>query len=1135
MTTCPKCHSNLEEFKGKLICSNGSCDYISLVSEVQLMEDIIEETWYEAICNNETYWYQQGFETYPSVISHEYWRLYDMLKQGQIYGAILQLKDVFEVLIKFPTLYAASAIYNRIQRSDVENKIILSLLDKQLSLGHWKQIAQTIVKKVNIPYSLKSILTNIVKIYEDIPSWRNENIGHGALTLDEEKLKMDISEKLLVIKAYLEENQQSYDGIHFIVQHNQDQRVLNGKDHARKLPETSGELFAGYNGMQHKLYPYILLEDGNIYFFDSFNKYDYKTSLINYPEGVKQNFNKQLNKEMQQIYLAMSTNTTRSELQEEHSLEDESYSLMEEEIIHKIQEVDDFQKPAYLEDWIKQLLNEHEKGVFLLQMERGTGKTTFSKSLDEHSIHAIKISGASVRCHYINDSYSYKINHFLMNVTDRLRMSSAGRTVISSYHHVPSGAEDKKRAFAKSLNEYQKEHQKYLKKEKLLFIIDGLDEIPSTSNESIFDYIPTGDMLGENVFILLTSRTKNEVSMFVKNRMNGLQVDREKTVSKDQDENVKMLREYVKKHIFKENNSVTSTQQEEMIRWMLTYSEHRFIYLKLLKELYSINQSMNRMMIPQGADLFDYYFDTLKTMYGEKFFKNIVRLIAILSTSYESLTYREISLLMGEEKPTFKLLAFLTDIRGFIHTERNHRGNLLTISHQDWKKRAITKFEDEMKVMINNWAKLVDDSDDMIKHFDWLDEKNDGWTYLSTYLEDYLDDFKLTKHNFNAKKHYDNILVNRTLASITKVYQKQRRHHIQTNEIRHLRQLIENGERQYERELADSLYHRSILLRYFNQDEKAHKDLNEAISIYQNNSITTKDKVALACLLTSRGTLADCIQAESIFESLTEEELSKYEEEYADVLSGKGNTVDNPHEALIMMDQALEIYTRLKENDHLYNQDSVPRLLYEQAIILSEKLDFNNVALSKIDEAISMIEEMERNGKRINANLLAAAFSIRGDILFKENLHEAMNDFEKGNVIMQNLGEQGSLPEDLMNIPYENQAYLYLMSDELNEDEIDEEKNRNFFQGVEMLRELSKENEKLLEQFQGALYLRASKYSDQEKYEEAIADYTELIQLLQQRVNSGYNDSESNLADAFINRGLCYLLKLRRLKSTNKP
>lgn len=65
-----------------------------------------------------------------------------------------------------------------------------------------------------------------------------------------------------------------------------------------------------------------------------------------------------------------------------------------------------------------------------MQMERGTGKTTFCRALDEHSMHNIKLENVNVRAWYLNDSYASKPENFVNGVNDVFRCDREGRIVI---------------------------------------------------------------------------------------------------------------------------------------------------------------------------------------------------------------------------------------------------------------------------------------------------------------------------------------------------------------------------------------------------------------------------------------------------------------------------------------------------------------------------------------------------------------------------------------------------------------------------------------------------------------------------------------------------------------------------------
>jgi hydrogenase maturation factor len=195
---CPKCGSTLTKTKSKLVCENENCDY---------QEKVISKMWYEELAENSNIWCQEAYCNFPSVIAHEYKRYNDMLMKGEIYGAFLQIKDLYEVKLKFPILIKSAEIYHKENRKDEENKILLSLLCKPLALGDWLSIGRTICSINNSKdEKILEILKDVIKRYEDekIVNWRNDKIAHGALQFDiDDEFINDIKKKTEMVEGDL--------------------------------------------------------------------------------------------------------------------------------------------------------------------------------------------------------------------------------------------------------------------------------------------------------------------------------------------------------------------------------------------------------------------------------------------------------------------------------------------------------------------------------------------------------------------------------------------------------------------------------------------------------------------------------------------------------------------------------------------------------------------------------------------------------------------------------------------------------------------------------------------------------------------------------------------------------------------
>jgi tetratricopeptide (TPR) repeat protein len=597
-----------------------------------------------------------------------------------------------------------------------------------------------------------------------------------------------------------------------------------------------------------------------------------------------------------------------------------------------------------------------------------------------------------------------------------LRADKNGRTVISTNYQVSETAEDKRLEFANLLNQYQKEHQRFFGKEDLLVIIDGLDEIPPTLDISIFDFIPREDMLNDHVFLLLTCRTDGEISDFSKNRLKNFHFTEHRIVQRETEENIETLKTYITKHVFGNRGEPISENQMNLMDWMLNHAENRFLYIRLLKELFAIKSSNDFLTIPKGELLFDYYFETLESLYGSKFFKNVISLLSILSSSYEPLTYREISTLMGEEKPTFLLLAFLSDIRGFISVERSVRGNLLTISHEDWRYRTKEKYITHIREMVMNWGNLIQLEQISMADLDWNKAEHDGLLYLATYLFDYQENYGIFEGELSQTANDFLILLNnKTLDQSQSIYQLKRKLHMQTKYIQLVRQLAENGMIINEKELARIIARKGGTLTHLGLLEEALSEFNEAILLARKllNQDKEIDQYDLIDFLIRRGECKNELALKrDVFKDFDEaferiENISKTLDDgkwaYPALLSRLLMTSSSIYFDQGIRESAYSDFTdsililkRYLEDGAKDDENLLPYLLLSRGKAYLESR-FHEMALRDINEAfeISTLRRKEVRNKE-DSNLLLNLFMHRGasfDGLGK--LEEAYTDYEK--------------------------------------------------------------------------------------------------------------------------------------------
>ena len=107
MAICPACRKGkLVKFEDTRYCSE-NCGFVEDIHPLE------SRKWLLKIAENDkNYWRREYFDQLPTFIAHEYFRLWLMTCCPNVFCMVYQLKDVCEVLMKFPVLCAAAYLNN---------------------------------------------------------------------------------------------------------------------------------------------------------------------------------------------------------------------------------------------------------------------------------------------------------------------------------------------------------------------------------------------------------------------------------------------------------------------------------------------------------------------------------------------------------------------------------------------------------------------------------------------------------------------------------------------------------------------------------------------------------------------------------------------------------------------------------------------------------------------------------------------------------------------------------------------------------------------------------------------------------------------------------------------------------------
>lgn len=769
--------------------------------------------------------FEEAFEHYPSIVANEYYRLKILHDKQDTYGTMLQIKDVFEVMIKVPVLVIMNSLIYMIKNHNAVPNEVIEYVDfftsRPFSLGHWEQLGHRLKNISHECFKLESsdfyILTikNLKMVLKKfshgkIVKWRNDSIGHGALKLeDDEMLNNEICKYINIINDVMKASKDYFSSVEFV--------TSKGK----YLKGTSSKELAGdeklsilYDKKTIPLDPLISHLSGGLYLFDSYQPYKGFAYMLNYSHGMKIE-SPLISKEIKAIRDILKINNT--------SNDNIMGSFILNSDLKKIESLLDdnnIVNPEYWDDLLlaSMGLKEHDnqksysKGVFLLRAERGMGKTYFTRIIDElnPSINLnTNYESVIVRVFHINSHYNSKISNFKSKLKQLLKtivdddeilyndILGEDANLIDRLVEIENNEEnDDDDSLEKNIAKIYNESFKILKwiyrkeKRKFLFVLDGVDELDpkyldeDSSQMSILDYIPKPELLDDGVYILLTSRIDKELenASVIRDKINSTDFTNVfETSLQENSPYIEALKKYLNKHNIKEN-------QEQLLAKL----EHRFSYVALYTNLLSkLNNNSIDMDI---KDLLRYHLDNLKES-NIVYYQMILKLLLTLAIFPDGLDLERLIYMMDETTISYRFIAIINDHRNFIRYERSNKGTKFYLSHVEWNQYLLNNFKEEISQFVLGLKKKKDIFIDLIKNgeleFSHNNNSYDSEMYLlSTFywigskwikseyeiassqeLKEYISDLYMITQKLDNANCYE--LSNRNIKiSITNLYRK---------------------------------------------------------------------------------------------------------------------------------------------------------------------------------------------------------------------------------------------------------------------------------------------------------------------------------------------------------------------------
>lgn len=713
------------------------------------------------------------WDNIPSLISHEVLRAKQFIDKENYYMGILQIRDAYEVTLKTLSLSAIAIydtkvikldavhkyhwydFYNKyknnlksnrkffkdfdkiptdnlandnieinpLEKYDINDiveylkyKNVLDLiLAKQMTLGEWINILRSVSKFKHIPSPILNLSGKLLKIVDNnsktnngfnLVGWRNSEIGHGALklVLDENDV-LSIKKILTFLEDFIYSNKNDFYSLDFHFNNS----YLNGVDPISKLEvyESPIHLTINQEGTSEtfNLEPIITITQGGIYLFDSFHPWKLQSYSIDYPNGKKSSSHEKLQKWLDERRVRIGYK--RDEIYQ--TLNDARVSSEIRDFMSNMVNVINYVKPQYLKEVLEDYIYDNDKGIAIFRMDRGMGKTVFTKALNQNdkpeNLFDLHDDEIFIRTMHLNSYILNTRSLFFQNLTETLNDKQYTRDF-----HIKTNKDDiddpdgYRKNVAEYLNTFKQEIQPH---NKLMLVIDGLDELPGGLEESILECIPSSQMLDDDIYIVMTSRSPEGSNDLIFDEINKLkelcELD-EFIYNLDNDD----YKDFIKSYLLK------SKLPDNLIRKLFEDTRSlRMVYLTLYSICYKYSQDSINI---DHSLLVDEYIKILcnnaigsNQVTSSRYKKLIDEVMIILTFCREPISLIELKYLMEQYTNDYELLGIINDLNPLIKISRtSDRNNTYSLSHQIIYDQASRLYSSKIDILKKTLWKRIE-------------------------------------------------------------------------------------------------------------------------------------------------------------------------------------------------------------------------------------------------------------------------------------------------------------------------------------------------------------------------------------------------------------------------------------------